>query len=177
MNFFYRITKYNPKYRDKNGYYLFQDEWTCYSEIGSTSGTKILTYKEYLETEKKYIDAIILFMACLNIDDLRIKKLERHKSIFKDLKQDPNTNQEMLELFIQVKNNEKISMFEIENLCKLILRNYLWCMLENDQIMFVHFGWDYYMYIGSERECKNAVKEIKASGLFVEDFISPYLED
>jgi hypothetical protein len=33
--------------------------------------------------------------------------------------------------------------------------------------MFVHFGYDYYMYIGSSSICENAIAIISNSGLFV----------
>lgn len=40
--------------------------------------------------------------------------------------------------------------------------------------MYVHFGHDYYMFIGSSTSCPLALKNIEKMGLFVEDFESPY---
>ncbi len=40
--------------------------------------------------------------------------------------------------------------------------------------MFIDFGHDYYMFIGSRSKCKDTLQKIKNSGLFVEDFESPY---
>jgi hypothetical protein len=40
--------------------------------------------------------------------------------------------------------------------------------------MYVHFGWDYYMYFGSKKTCKPVLAEIEHSGLFVEKRKSPY---
>jgi hypothetical protein len=39
---------------------------------------------------------------------------------------------------------------------------------------FVHFGWDYYMYIGSSVNCPSLIKIAKDNGLFVEEVRSPY---
>ena len=58
-----------------------------------------------------------------------------------------------------------------------ILRNKLGCKLEFDNTMYVHFGWDYYMFISSAKACQSAIKKIEEIGLFVEPFVSPYLEE
>ena len=43
---------------------------------------------------------------------------------------------------------------EVQALAKLTLRNAIWCKLGYKKQFFVHFGYDYYMYIGaSERMC------------------------
>src|SRR5476651_1262643 len=75
--FGWRITKYNPQYRDDSGAYL-KNEWTCYSEIGKTFEGKIFTFEEYLKIENAYIQAVLLFMECLNLDSLRISCLEKN---------------------------------------------------------------------------------------------------
>jgi hypothetical protein len=44
--------------------------------------------------------------------------------------------------------------------------------------MFIHFGYDYYMYIGSSKIAPDfLIKKIQDEDLFVEEFKSPYLED
>ena len=43
--------------------------------------------------------------------------------------------------------------------------------------MFVHFGWDYYMYIGSAKQCTGTIVQIQKSGLYIEQYKSPYLEN
>ena len=40
--------------------------------------------------------------------------------------------------------------------------------------MYIHFGYDYYMYIGSSNACDNVRIKIQEEGLFVEEFKSPY---
>lgn len=60
--FCWRITKYNPKYRDNNTGYYLKDEWTFYSQIGGEFEGKIFTRKEYLKIEDTYIQSVFLFM-------------------------------------------------------------------------------------------------------------------
>ena len=40
---------------------------------------------------------------------------------------------------------------------------------------YVHFGYDYYMYIGLSVKCTDALAAVQQRGLFVEPFRSPYL--
>jgi len=173
MQFSYRVTKYNPANRNELGHYLFQDEWTCYSQVGIKSDDKLLTIDEYLEVESKYVNSIVLFMQCNQIETLRVMGgLEKSW----DPAQDYNSNKEMIDLFNKVKDGDSLNIDQVKNLSRLALRKYIWCKLENDR-MFVHFSSDYYMYIGSQRECEKTIEQIQKSGLFVEDFKSPYLYD
>lgn len=174
MQFNYRVTKYNPDYRNKKGHYLFQDEWTCYSQVGTKCGSKVLTLDKYFEVENNYIQSIILFMKCNRITTFKISGgLEKKWNPIKD----PNSTKEMIYLFASIKDKDILKINQIKDLCRLALRNYVWCKLEYDETMFVHFYFDYYMYIGSKSECKKAVESIEESGLFVEEFESPYLEE
>lgn len=36
---------------------------------------------------------------------------------------------------------------------------------------FVHFGYDYYMYIGASKNCIKSKNAVMLSGLFVEEFV------
>lgn len=54
-----------------------------------------------------------------------------------------------------------------------ILREKYWAKLETKNA-FIHFGWDYYMYIGVPGAPKQASAYAATNGLFVEEFESPY---
>ena len=54
------ITKYNPIFRDKNGFYRKKD-WIGLQDVGKVFDGKLLTFELYSEVEKKYIDASISF--------------------------------------------------------------------------------------------------------------------
>ncbi|WCK55874.1 hypothetical protein PP175_08100 [Aneurinibacillus sp. Ricciae_BoGa-3] len=107
----WRITKYNPEYRNDTGIYK-KEEWTSFYDIGDLIG---------------------------DFDE------------------------------ISVENTPLLS--------RLILREHLWCKLEYESEFFVHFGYDYYMYVGSSIQCKDTIKKItKEFNLFVEHFNSPHLD-
>ena len=46
MNYQWRVTKYNPKFRDEFGHYTLIEEWTCPSQIGKTINGKKFTLDE-----------------------------------------------------------------------------------------------------------------------------------
>ena len=75
----YRITKYNPKFRDKNGVYL-KDEWTSYDDIGQIRNYKEVAVEEYLNTEEKYIKAILSLLNEKKVNGLIISDLEKMAS-------------------------------------------------------------------------------------------------
>ncbi|MCB1121952.1 MAG: hypothetical protein KJT03_10410, partial [Verrucomicrobiae bacterium] len=62
---------------------------------------------------------------------------------------------------------------EIERTLRSIFRNEYWCRLESDSV-FIHIGWDYYMYVGVLEAKESTIKKIEDRGLYVEDFISPF---
>ncbi len=74
-------------------------------------------------------------------------------------------------------NNEFYDKRALIFIVQCILRNKFWCKLEYDDTMYVHFGWDYYMYISASKSCPSTIKKIEEMGLFVEKFRSPYFFD
>lgn len=163
--FFWRITKYNPKYRDSHGTY-FKNEWTSFSDIGNKFEGNIITLEDYLKIENAYVAAIILFMECLCIENFLIVNLEKNMP--------PKNNSSLMrDTYSNLQNEQLITKKEIVIVAKLILRENLWCKFEANG-MYVHFGYDYYMYIGSKKQCKDTISQIKKSGLFVEQYKSPY---
>lgn len=161
--FCWRITKYNPRYRNKYGAYT-KDEWTCYSEIGKKFDGIVFTLDDYVETENKYINAVMLIMECLNINALKILTIEQHGKRIKEL---------FLEHALMVRDGDLINKEHIKSIVRLVLRNILWCRLETHD-MYVHIGYDYYLYVGSRHPCKKTIKAIERTGLFVEEYESPY---
>lgn len=62
-------------------------------------------------------------------------------------------------------------------LSKLVLREDLGLKFYFNQDIFVHFGYDYYMYIGTNHECSKVVEFITRLGLCIEYWISPYHQE
>jgi hypothetical protein len=164
----WRITKYDPKNRNLNGSYL-KKEWTSYSDIGKIFENNQFTVEDYLKIENAYIDAIIFFMECMNIHKLKVVDLENHNIV----NENDLFSEDMIKVYKSLKNGQLLTKEKVKIVSRLILRELLWCKLES-QDMYIHFGYDYYMYIGSKDICKDTIAQIERSGLYVEAFRSPY---
>ncbi|MED4531197.1 hypothetical protein [Metabacillus fastidiosus] len=159
----WRVTKYDPLNRDINGFYLDSNEWTCFSDVGKT-----VSLEKYLQVEQKYVNAIIAFMNEMDINKLYINDLEQYSEEIRA----QNVTEFVSKLWI----GKGITIGEIEELIKLTLRNVIWCKLELKKQFFVHFGYDYYMYIGARENCYRTQEKVTSSGLYIEEFVSPYLK-
>jgi len=114
-------------------------------------------------------------MEFLNLNDLCVVYLEKHDE---EPKKDRPCSRSMAEIYKKIFVGQKVNKLEVADIARLVLREFLWCKLEEDQKIFVHFGYDYYMFIGSsEKPPKSIIKKIEKMGLFVEEFESPYLPD
>ena len=171
--FSWRITKYNPKNRDSSGNYLDKEEWTSYFDINNTISNKAYTYQQYLSIEDAYIVSIIMFMKCNKVKTLCVVALEKSHTLLED---DSYASKEMKQAYETIKNGAACDISTIAIIARLILRERIWCKFEAKS-MFVHFGWDYYMYISSARACNQSIQKIKALGLYVEEYASPYLDE
>lgn len=168
----YRITKYNPQFRDHTGAYRKED-WISFSDIGSTFENKVLSAEDYLNAEEAYIEAISLFMDEFRINTLRVTLLSKHAE---PKKNDVWYSSSLLETYQSISDNAIIKKHTALNVARLVLREYMWCKLESKE-MFVHFGYDYYMYIGSKKKPTHIIPQIEALGLFVEKIDeSPYMQ-
>jgi hypothetical protein len=156
--FQYRVTKYNPKNRDINGHYL-SNEWISFSDIGRPFDSGVLSSEEYYAVESKYVSAAINFFLESETFDLRIVNMETRNSVK-----------------INYAECEIISTVHLKGIIQDVLRDILWCRLESNNA-FLHFGYDYYMYIGCQNEPTDSIKKALEDGLFVEEFCSPYLCD
>jgi hypothetical protein len=158
----WRVTKYDPINRDADGHYLNQKEWTCYSEVGTKVGIK-----EYLKIEQNYINAISSFMKEIGLRRVHVVALEQ----WSDEVKRQNANEFLSKIWI----GKAVTVQEVQELAKLTLRNAIWCKLSFKNQFFVHFGYDYYMYIGADKDCPKAKDIVTQSRLFIERFDSPYL--
>ena len=86
-------------------------------------------------------------------------------------------NQNANEFLSKIWIGKAVTVQEVRELAKLTLRNAIWCKLGFKKQFFVHFGYDYYMYIGASKDCTKAKEVVKETGLFIEDFKSPYLSN
>jgi hypothetical protein len=149
----FRVTKYDPKHRDARGAYT-QEEWTSYSDIG-----KSVTKEEYEKVETAYIETALKFLTEQGIAELKITCLERHG--------------DSREANRSLSDGTTIKTDFLVPVLRGILREHYWAKLESKNA-FLHFGWDYYMYIGVPDVPQQAPEYAARNGLFVEEFESPY---
>ena len=154
----YRVTKYDPQYRDASGAYK-RNEWIMHSQIGESFDDGVLTEPQYMAVENAYVDAAVSFLSESGVDSLAIQSLENTRGY-----QSSN---------LTIADGYVCSLPEIADVARLVLRDIIWCKLSRD-IAFLHFGWDYYMYIGTREENLEAIDFARSRGLFVEKFLSPY---
>ena len=152
----YRVTKYNPKYRNTDGTYN-RSEWTSFSDVGD-----IVSKEEYEKVESSYIDSALSFLEEQNISKLAITYIENQNKY-----NEPD---------VLLETGTKLNTNQLKNVLKSILREKYWAKLENEN-SFIHLGWDYYMYIGVPNEPQQAKKYAESKGLYVESFNSPYNEN
>lgn len=102
----WRVTKYNPKNRDRNGRYKTK-EWTSVSDVGKNFGQSMFTLEEYLLKEELYIEAIRIFLENLEVNQLQINDLEKYEENLNDKEYEIYTNG-MANLFYKIKNRDMI---------------------------------------------------------------------
>lgn len=70
--------------------------------------------------------------------------------------------------------NGQISVKEVKNFISDCLREKCWGKLSGKDLI-IHFGYDYYMYVGVDPCLINIHKVSQENNLFCEEFESPYL--
>lgn len=153
----YRVTKYDPGLRGPNGVFTGA-EWTSVTQIGQSFGDVALTEQEYKRVEDAYINVALAFLNEGRVTALKVEGLE-------NARRQPLTFRE----------GDVLPVEQLPDVMGRILREQFWCRLEAEN-GFVHFGWDYYMYIGVPHRCIAAERKATELGLYVEEFVSPYRE-
>lgn len=151
--FEYRVTKYNPDVRSEGRQY---SEWTSISDIGATFDGQVLTQSAYEEVEAAYISVATAFLREAEAGSISIRGLEDRK-----------------DNAVAYAEGGRFAPMEARAIMAQVLREELWCRLEGDK-GFVHFGYDYYMYVGVEKPCPEAQRLAAQLGLFVEEMRSPH---
>jgi len=74
----------------------------------------------------------------------------------------------------KIQNNEIVTGNALENVLRGCLREYMWCRMSDLHGSYIHFGYDYYVYIGLPN---SALKTLLPRGIFLEECVSPYMEE
>ena len=147
------------------------DEWTSYSDIGKSFLDKELTMDRYITVENSYIEVVMSAMKEMGITSFTIIELEKGKYDEKIYE----LNDVYRGLYNKLKERCNIFIDEIEMVLRLILRETIWGKLVHNNA-FIHFGYDYYMYMGSQEKLVQTRELAKTYELFLEEKKSPYLE-
>ena len=168
----FRVTKYDPARRDERGAFLDRD-WTSHADIDGVFGEKTLQVADYLEVESAYVAAARAFFEAAGCPLLTVIDLESHEA-------PPRTVSLGLADILEppVHEGDKIGDGELDRICRLNLRELVWCKLEAEsKAFYLHFGYDFYMYVGAQAPSEEIIRRVEASGLFVEPMRSPYLDE
>lgn len=162
MKYEYRVTKYDPRLRNPAGSYTGED-WTSISDVGQSFAGHTLTMPDYLKTETNYLAVMSAMLEEAKVTQLRLRGLENARA-GRQAKRD------------RWREGAVLSLREATEFARLALREELWGMLIAPRRAFVHFGYDYYMYVGLSRLTPSALDLAARVGIFVEPFWSPYSE-
>ncbi len=163
-----RATKFNPKNRDDQGRYLV-DEFTSISDIGKTYDNHQLTPQLYILNEDSYVNCVRNFMTAAGIKRMWISDLEDKRRLGKcniDVERLRPTN------VMVIYDGMSVEEENIDKIVRLNLRELIWCKLIDDNGSYVHFGYDFYMYIRDNSNSLNLA--IPPQGIFYEEIASPY---
>lgn len=175
----YRISKYNPLFRDEQGRYLV-DEWTSFSDIGNSYDGKVFSLDEYECVENKYIQVLKAILQDKSIDKLIVKDLEKNFTLkeIDDLLNCGNlylSENEKILLQLIVDESE-ISIIDVKELFKILLREYIWCrLISTMNNLVIEFGYDFYMYIYCNNISQHILDEIRMLQLYIEEM--PQIEN
>ncbi|MBA2664357.1 MAG: hypothetical protein H0U74_18860 [Bradymonadaceae bacterium] len=168
----WKVTKYHPTFELAVN---VPDEWTSMSDIGKTFSSHRLDAIEYLTVEASYLDAISDFLDDAGINFLVVREMDKHRNRGKEAaRMEKYGLRFCASSWDRVSEGMLLNRAQILEVSLLVLRESLWCRLESDQGFFVHFGYDFYMYIGSPNPSPSAVARARKLGLNVEEFSSPY---
>lgn len=166
MNY-WRVTKYNPLHREDGADSPYTvDTWTQVEDLHEGK----VCVEEYKQVEDSYVNACMLFAKETGLKKIKVV----------DFINDMTSSEVLIEHKLDLPDSrddlEEVAIEELADLVRKNLRGVLYCKIEGENNFYIHFGYDFYMYIGSEFSCESAIKLVEESGLFVEEIVSPYLD-
>lgn len=163
----WRITKYDPLYRGDQGVYTKED-WVGLYQIGKVFNGKELDVAEYIISENKYVAAALKFIEESKFDLVKLNNWHGINEVHDQIPDGLMINRGF-------EDGQLIDKNDIDLVLRMLLRGIAYAKLEVSNVFYIHIGWDYYMYIGTNVDTPEAVEYAKSLGLFVESRDSPYL--
>ncbi|WP_165224334.1 hypothetical protein [Aquisphaera insulae] len=163
-----RATKYDPSKRDNQGLYTF-NEFTSASDVGKKIGDINVSVEIYLFSDDAYVLCVRRLLEASRVSSLRILQLE-------DKRGTTLLDSEIEKLrpasLGPVYEGMVVSGTNLDKVVRMTLRELIWCKLIGDNGVYVNFGYDYYMYIGSNIDMISLGEP--PQGMFYEEMESPY---
>lgn len=159
-----RVTKYDPARRDAQGRYP-ADSWTSLSDVQRAFGADGPEMAAYERVEDAYVESVGRLMAACGVEALRMDGLEHG----------PHDHGVVAPPHIRPSGELDDGVWfagqELGKVIRLVLREFIWCRLSGRDGFYVHFGYDYTMYVGCDRE---VVVPALPAGMYAESMPSPY---
>ena len=152
----FRVTKYDPQYRVGGAY--TREEWTSFADVGRVFGGEKLTLAAYEQAEAQHIRFLADLAAMCGAGPLRINAYEAY---------DPG---------LPWREGQEIPPADLPRVVRDVLRERCWCRLVGCGF-FIHFGYEYYLYVGCGAEEPSVAALAAGCGLFCEAFRSPYHDE
>jgi len=115
-----------------------------------------LTRAEYERVEDAYVSVALAFLNEAGAAGLTITGLENHRGVS-----------------LAFGEGSVLPLGGVGAVIRRVLCEEFWCRLEGAEV-FIHVGYDFYMYLGVPRVCPHAEQLARELGLFAELFPSPY---
>lgn len=160
----YYLSKFPPSQTD-DSWTFASNGWNSVADIGKEYGTYVLDEHEYYRMEMKYCEAILLICEHFKVNCLRIMRLEKFGFCGEKIAYP----QELLSFYDSLVEGSLIDAENFSNICRLGLRENLWCFLYAQTVHFnLAFDYDYYISIVCEKIPDAIVQKILDLGLYLE---------
>lgn len=173
--FEYRVTKYDQSQRDENGTYIGPSAWTCYSEAGQTFDGIVLTLEECLRIESAYITTAIKLFKESGLPYLRLTRVNAPKWQKEDLRSEGPPLYDPIFEEINFTEDAIVLLKNMPTVLQMIFRGFADASLEWRDKFYIHVGWDFYMYVGTDKALTDKDDAIQSESIYVEEnYPSPY---
>lgn len=149
----YRVTKYDPQLR-VNGAYT-RHEWTSIADVGNEFSGSIFTMSDYERAEQRHIAFLCALAAREDAFPLTLEALEDHRE------------------HSPWQEGQQITPHDLPAIVRDVLREECWCRLTAPGF-FIHFGYEYYMYVGCTHTPEAIAALAAEHALYAEPMTSPY---
>lgn len=145
-------------------------------DVGHICDGHLVTIDEYLETEQKYVDAVIKVMELTNCKYLTVSYLGdtiwNTKYSIRQMQSKKIVFHNMTECYTMILWNlleAKIYPKDIDKMVRLNLREYTYTALTNlKNKLEIHFGSEFYMYFNTKMSIDILREEMRKIGLYLD---------